>query len=240
LRLGELQALRWDDVDLRGKEIHVRHGWDERAKELIEPKSRAGKRVVPIIATLHERLLDLRLELAKAGNDHGYVFGRRAASRTGRPRTSTELASAPHPDTPFIAQTAYRAARRAWKAAELTPIGLHECRHTCASTMIHAMAVSGIVNVKALTEIMGHETVAMTYDRYGHLLPGTQQQIGKATEEYIREHMEEAKRLASLDESAVARRCSTERGVLRGASSAFADCPAGCPTAVPPPPDLAD
>jgi hypothetical protein len=62
------------------------------------------------------------------------------------------------------------------------------------------MAVSGIVNVKALTEIMGYETVAMTYDRYGHLLPGTQQQIGKATEEYIREHMEEAKRLASLDE----------------------------------------
>ena len=161
-----------------------------RARQLIEPKSRAGKRVVPIIATLQERLLDLRLELAKAGNDHGYVFGmRRAASRVGRPRTSTELASVPHPDTPFIAQTAYRAARRAWKAAKLTPIGLHECRHTCASTMIHAMAASGIVNVKALTEIMGHETVAMTYDRYGHLLPGTQQQIGKATEEYIREHI---------------------------------------------------
>jgi integrase len=42
---------------------------------------------------------------------------------------------------------------------ELDPIALHEARHTCASLMIAAG-----VNAKALSVIMGHATISITFD----------------------------------------------------------------------------
>lgn len=54
-----------------------------------------------------------------------------------------------------------------WRALGLEPIGFHEARHTYASLMIAAG-----VNIKAISEFMGHSSVAITWDRYGHLLPG--------------------------------------------------------------------
>jgi integrase len=60
-----------------------------------------------------------------------------------------------------------RRARRAWRKRELAPIGLHECRHTYAAFMIAAG-----VNAKALSAYMGHSSITMTLDRYGHLMPG--------------------------------------------------------------------
>ena len=49
----------------------------------------------------------------------------------------------------------------------LEPITFHEARHTCASLLIAAD-----VNAKALSVIVGHASVSMTFDVYGHLLPG--------------------------------------------------------------------
>src|SRR5205085_6661409 len=56
LRLGELQALQWDDIDLTGNLIHVRRSWDRRAG-FVAPKSRSGTRRVPITPTLRRELL---------------------------------------------------------------------------------------------------------------------------------------------------------------------------------------
>jgi integrase len=51
----------------------------------------------------------------------------------------------------------------------LEAIGLHECRHAFASLMI----VAG-VNAKALSTYMGHANIGITLDRYGHLMPGNE------------------------------------------------------------------
>ena len=53
-------------------------------------------------------------------------------------------------------------------SARLRGIGLHEARHTYASYLIAAG-----VDMKAISEYMGHSSVAFTYDRYGHLLPNS-------------------------------------------------------------------
>jgi integrase len=45
----------------------------------------------------------------------------------------------------------------------LTP---HELRHTCAS-----LAIAAGANVKVLQTLLGHKTVTLTLDRYGHLFP---------------------------------------------------------------------
>jgi integrase len=157
LRRGELLALKWDCVDFRRETIEVRRGWD--AKEgIIEPKSRAGRRFVPMSNTLRRFLEEHRR--ACPWQD-GLVFG-----HTG--------------DRPFAPGTLTKRARKAWRAADLTPITLHECRHTFASLMIAAG-----VNAHAIKVYMGHSTIAFTFDRYGHLMPGNGAQAAQLLDAYV-------------------------------------------------------
>jgi len=60
-------------------------------------------------------------------------------------------------------------AQASWRKHKLPVITLHEARHTFASLMIRAG-----VNVKALATYMGHSSITITLDRYGHLLPGNE------------------------------------------------------------------
>jgi integrase len=55
-----------------------------------------------------------------------------------------------------------------------------EARHTCASVMIAAG-----VNAKALSAIMGHATISMTFDTYGHLMPGGVDEAAAQTNAYL-------------------------------------------------------
>ena len=116
LRRGELMALRWDDVDLAQGVIHVERSYDEKARVEIEPKSRAGRRTVPIVGALGDELLTHK---ARERRDSGLVFG------------LTE-------SKPFVTSNVWRRAQVAWRRAGLNPIGLHEARDTFASTLIAA------------------------------------------------------------------------------------------------------
>ena len=71
---------------------------------------------------------------------------------------------------------------QAWKTAELEPITLHEARHTFASLMIAAG-----VNAKALSTYMGHANIAITLDRYGHLMPGNEAEAAELLDAYLDE-----------------------------------------------------
>jgi hypothetical protein len=71
--------------------------------------------------------------------------------------------------SPFPPKSLSARADRAWEKANLERICLHECRHTAASLMIAAG-----VNAKALSEYMGHSNISITYDLYGHLMPGNE------------------------------------------------------------------
>jgi integrase len=145
LHAGELRALDWREIDLDQRLIHVNHSWD-RVTGLIEPKSRSGKRRVPLTATLRTILLEHRLRQGHAG--HGLAFGKT-------------------PTQPFSIWTVAHDAKTSWHQAGLKPIVLHECRHTYAAYMIAAG-----INPKALSTYMGHASITIALDRYGHLLPG--------------------------------------------------------------------
>jgi integrase len=62
----------------------------------------------------------------------------------------------------------------------LAPITLHECRHTFASLLIAAGE-----NPKAMQKFMGHATIAMTFDRYGHLMPGSRDEARRRMDAYL-------------------------------------------------------
>jgi integrase len=148
LRRGELRALTWDTVDFERGVIRVAASWDRKAGP-VAPKSRAGRRAVPMASVVRVHLAEHRLQTGRA---HGLVFGRTA-------------------DAPFDPSTVVDRARKAWARAGLTSIGLHECRHTFASLMIAAG-----VNAKALATFMGHASITITLDRYGHQMPGNEEE----------------------------------------------------------------
>lgn len=156
LRRGELQALRWDDVELAKGVIRVERAWDVREGE-IEPKSRAGRRTVPIAVVLRDYLVEHK----QRGEGDGLVFGRRDGKA-------------------FDGSTVDARAKAAWRNGGLDPITLHEARHTFASLMIAAG-----VNAKALATYMGHASVTITYDRYGHLMPGNEDEAAARLDAYL-------------------------------------------------------
>jgi integrase len=158
LRRGELMALRWHDVDFTQGIVNVVRAWDPKDREMVAPKSKAGTRRVPIPAALRAFLAPAKL--ASGGEPDALVFGVRGE--------------------PFSASSIGERAQRAWKVAELDPISLHECRHTFASLMIAAG-----VNAKALSTFMGHANISITLDRYGHLMPGAEDEAASLMDAYL-------------------------------------------------------
>lgn len=158
LRRGELMALRWQDVDLVQGVLNVVRAWDPKDREMIAPKSKAGTRRVPIPAALRAFLAPAKL--ASGGDSNALVFGVRGE--------------------PFSASSVGERAQRAWDAAGLELISLHECRHTFASLMIAAG-----VNAKALSTFMGHANISITLDRYGHLMPGAEDEAAGMMDAYL-------------------------------------------------------
>jgi len=57
------------------------------------------------------------------------------------------------------------------------------------------------VNFKALSEFMGHSDIAITLDRYGHLLPGAGDEAAELLDKYLNDWRAEKARKASLSES---------------------------------------
>jgi site-specific recombinase XerD len=71
-------------------------------------------------------------------------------------------------------------ALHAWHAAGLEPITLHQCRHTAASFLIEAGA-----NAKALSTVMCHASIENYVHRYGHLMLGGEEEVGKRLADYL-------------------------------------------------------
>jgi integrase len=174
LRLGELRALRVDDVDLAAGVIRVERGWDP-AEGVIELKSHAGRRKVPIAAILRDYLAE---HLARSG------------------RSGSQLIFGRQPESPFTSNRVQGRADDAWAEAGFERLTPHEGRHTFASLMIAAG-----VNAKALSTFMGHANISITLDRYGHLMPGSEGEAASLLDTYLaagRDRAEEQARAAEL------------------------------------------
>jgi integrase len=169
LRRGELRGLRWEDIDLAEGVIHVRRSWDEHEGE-VEPKSAKGFRTAPIPDTLVKTLSDHSLA---TGRTTGLVFG----------RSDTE---------PFTPSHVRRTAEKAWEdhnkklvanarpeSEHLTPIGLHEARHTYVTFMYYAG-----MPLEEIGDYVGHASTYMT-DHYRHLLPGSETEARRRFNEYL-------------------------------------------------------
>lgn len=163
LRLGEVVALDWRHIDLEARTLRVERAWDAPAQTYVEPKSKAGRRTVPIMDRLAVLLADHAVLMDHPGE--GLLFPGRDGERPVRPTNLTD-----------------RLARR-WNAAGVAGIGMHEARHTAASLFIAAG-----LNAKTVSTYLGHADIATTFDRYGHLFPGAEHEARGLLDAYMERH----------------------------------------------------
>ena len=143
LRLGEVCALQWHDIDFNSQTLHIRRNVQRatikgKSQLLVQtPKSQSSQRVIPLTA---EILLLLKRLQNVVGSD--YVFG---GVRPLEPRTLQ-----------------YRLAYLL-KECNIRKRNFHILRHTFATRFIAAGA-----DVKSLSEILGHAKVNITMQLYVH------------------------------------------------------------------------
>ena len=148
MRLGELRGLRWTDVDFDTGLIHVR----QRASQWMEigpPKSKAGKRDIPLAPIVVNTLRQWRA----ACPEGGFVF----------------------PNTVGHIDSVQGIHARFWVPLQIKcglvtdtgehRYGFHMLRHAAASLFIKYLGWSP----KRLQMVMGHASITQTFDRYGHL-----------------------------------------------------------------------
>lgn len=159
LRASELRGLRWADVDLKKSELHV-HQRADRFNVIGNPKSKAGQRTVPIPPILVNNLREWRLNCPKS--ELGLVF---PTGTGGVENHSNILTRALAP--------AQVAAGVVNKGGEAKYTGLHALRHFYASWCINRKETGGQgLTPKEVQERLGHSSITMTMDVYGHLFKG--------------------------------------------------------------------
>ncbi len=160
LRLGELLALDVSAVDLEGGWIHVHRSWDPGAKEFVSPKSRKPRKV-PIID-----------KLATLISNHFVLLD--------HPTEGLLFPSAKKPEWPTDPAILRRRTHKRWDDADLDRLGFHEGRHTFAS-----IGIAAGLNAKTLSTYLGHATITITLDRYGHLMPGSEVEARAMLDAYL-------------------------------------------------------
>lgn len=174
LRLGEMRALRVEDVDLASGVIRVERGWDPAEGE-IRLKSNAGRRKVPIAAVLRDHLAD---HLAGVDRESSaLVFGRTGSDPFTANRVQGRADDAWEAANKREREVAEREGREPVLLERVTP---HELRHSYAAMMIAAG-----VNAKALQTFMGHAKITVTLDQYGHLMPGSEAEAAGLLDTYL-------------------------------------------------------
>jgi integrase len=158
LRASELRGLRWANVDLDRGELHVRQRAD-RFNAIGRPKSEAGERTVPLLPMLITTLKAHRLACPKGPLDLVFPNGR------GNVETLWNIVDRGY-------QPAQVAAGVVDADGKAKYPGLHALRHFYASWCINRRVDGGLeLPLKLVQDRLGHASITMTADRYGHLFP---------------------------------------------------------------------
>ncbi len=166
MRRGELLGLRWTDINFPNRVLKVSQELVvvRRKLSMQQPKTAGSRRPISIpeevLEALREhgrRQAEEKEAFEEAYVDNGLVF----CQEDGRPL-----------DPRAFTRTFENLTRR----AELPRISFHALRHTHATMLLQAG-----VNVKAISERLGHAEISTTLDIYSHVLPPQQQEAARIT-----------------------------------------------------------
>lgn len=155
LRIGELCALQWGDIDFFTKTITVRRtlqristpeGPNKTELVLDTPKTRCSERIIPISRVVRQKLLTLQA--------HKPYTERRAQDFVFTVKQ--------HPVEPRLFQKYFK---RLLRDAGIKDVNFHALRHTFATRCLESH-----MDIRTLSELLGHSTVNLSLQLYAHSL----------------------------------------------------------------------
>lgn len=171
MRQMEILGLKWTDVDWARRTLKVERQLvrpEEDKVKFVSPKTKAGKRSLPIgtktVEVLREHYERQNAERQAAGDkwqENNLIF----TSNIGSPIDPRNL---------------LRDFKKLLNEAGLPAVRFHDLRHTAASLMLN-----NNVPVIAVSRRLGHANPSITLNVYGHLLPSTQAEVAEMMDELI-------------------------------------------------------
>ena len=174
VRIGELLAMRWENVDWRQSQYFVKEALKRKnevsPREFGPPKTEESVALVDLTPVCLDALREQRrlqaAEKLKAGEDYQdqyLIF----ATSTGGPLDEKNVTN--------------RVFRPALEAAGIrTSLRFQDLRHTCASLLIDQGE-----NPKYIQKQMRHASIDITFDTYGHLFPESNQEAARRLDETL-------------------------------------------------------
>ncbi|MBP2660017.1 MAG: integrase family protein [Firmicutes bacterium] len=169
MRLGEVFGLKWKDIDFANNTLNVQRALvSSNTKGMIfeDPKTKGSKRRIPVTVSVKKALERYQKKQEcfadflgdKFDNEENLLF----TNLWGKPVDTSNFTS--------------RYFKKMLMQAQLDrEFSFHDLRHTHATLLLR----QGI-NIKVISERLGHSTVAMTLDTYSHLMPDMQETAVKA------------------------------------------------------------
>jgi len=172
LRRGELLGLQWKDIDFEEGKLSVRRSLayiKEKGVFTKSPKNKKSRRTINISSEVINILQQHRLKqkeyfLSKGikNSDDNFIFYQDNGS-------------------PIFPDTISSWFPEMLKRVEIPRLNFHCLRHTHASLLLGAG-----VDIKVISERLGHSSIRITYDIYSHLLPGQQKDAASKLEELLK------------------------------------------------------
>ncbi|MFD1941301.1 tyrosine-type recombinase/integrase [Paradevosia shaoguanensis] len=181
MRSSELRGLVWDNVDLTAKTIRISQRADD-FNEIGRPKSAAGNRAISIppvvVNTLREwKLVCPRRDTGRKDGDGNPMLALDLVFPTGAGKIESrsnmlKRGLIPAMIAAGITVDTGRTDEEGKPILSAKYSGLHALRHFYASWCINPTDAGGLgLSPKAVQDRLGHSTIAMTMDTYGHLFP---------------------------------------------------------------------
>ncbi len=171
MRRGEILALRWGDVDLEKGYLSVRQSLEltRAGFNFKQPKTAKGRRLIALPALLCEALQEHRRQQAQERLRLGPVY------------ENLDLVCARADGRVWHPQSFSKEFKRVMGSVEIRRVRFHDLRHSHASHLLRQG-----VHPKVVSERLGHATVAITLDRYSHVLPGLQEDAALKIDRVLR------------------------------------------------------
>ena len=168
MRIGEMLALTWDDVDLVYGTITINKTLQylNGIKKIKPPKTKKSNRTIPIdektvkfLKLLKAQQKELKL---KTGISYKYVF----SNPEGEPMSPVNVSG--------------KLMHRALEKYDIPAIRFHDFRHLHATLLLKAG-----VNPKIVSERLGHSTIAITLDIYSEVIPDMQREAIEKIKDFV-------------------------------------------------------
>jgi integrase len=169
LRRNETLALRWQDVDLKNGVIHVIHSVERINGEFKLKTPKSGKTrdvnmpqgMIDLLKAHKKKQKEMRLLLGEEYKVSDFVVTEDDGTRPD-PRYATRF---------FM---------RRLSKSNLPYVRFHDLRHTAASLML----LEGI-DIKTVSEVLGHSSITITMDIYGHVLDEAKKKAADSLNKYL-------------------------------------------------------